>query len=81
MDDQANNSRNQAKRFSSRPTSIGRGLLVIALLVLAWSFFLAPDQTSRDLSKILGAAIGLFALFAYGFGKLVLVTNKSPRKE
>jgi|HigsolmetaAR206D_1030411.scaffolds.fasta_scaffold10879_1 predicted permease len=81
MDGQANNSLNQAKQFSSMPVSIGRALLVIALLVLAWSFLLAPDQTARDLSKIVGAAVGLFGLFAYGFGKLVLATNKSPRKE
>ena len=80
MDGQANNSLNQAKQFSSMPVSIGRALLVIALLVLAWSFLLAPDQTARDL-KIVGAAVGLFGLFAYGFGKLVLATNKSPGKE
>ena len=81
MDNQASSSGNQAKQFSSRPVFIGRALLVIAFFVLAWSFVLASDQTARYISKIVGAAVGLLGLFAYGFGKLVLATNKSPRKE
>lgn len=68
-----------ASAFASRPTRVGRALLVAGLLVVAATFFL-PTGDAAAITRGAGLALMLVGGLAHGFGRLLHSANRSPRE-
>lgn len=75
------NTSKESGAFATRPMMAGKLIVIIGLAAIAVASFLVPDADARQATRIGGAALIFVGVLAYGFGRLVLKANRSPRSD